>query len=283
MDGGDHSRRAWAHYALGKVERALDDAALAVESTGRAKWPWQGPGCWQLPAGSIRQWRTWITRLWLDPHHPEALFLRASVYRDRPCPPEQAKADCEASLADFTAVLHLNPRHADSYASRASTRIGLQDFAAALADCEKAIQLDSKCVLAYRVRGKIHQQQGNLARLSMIFRPASAWLRATPSLMSAGPRLTPSRTTWSRRWPIAIVPSKSTPSAPGLCPAWTGPPQLDQHDQALADCSQAIGLGLEVPNLYLCRANLHFLKNRLAEAMLDCNQALRVAPGTWRR
>ena len=38
-------------------------------------------------------------------------------------------------------------------------------------------------------------------------------------------------------------------------------------------------MGLEFPRLYLCRANIHAIENRLAQAMLDCNQALRVAPG----
>jgi tetratricopeptide (TPR) repeat protein len=273
--------RAWTYFALGKSDRALDDANLAVELEP-SEPNWLLARARLLAAcGLFDKAMADLDRaLSLDPHHPEGLFLRGSVYRDRPCPPEQAKADFEASLADFSALVRLSPRRAESYVSRASIRVRLDDITGALADCRQAIQLDSKCMLAYRVRGKILQQQGDLEQAIEEFSTA-IHLAPTDAIgfvcraeaYAAQGQMENCLADCGRA--IEIDPQ----CAPAFALRGMSRFQQEQYDQALADCSEAIRLGFELPNIYLCRANIHFLENRLAQAMSDCNQALRVAPG----
>lgn len=273
--------RAWTYYALGKTDRALDDATLAVDlDPDEANWRLARARLLAAGGKFAEALADIDCALALDPHHCDGLFLRASVYRDRPCAAEQAKADFQASLADFTTVLHLHPGHAESYASRASIRMRLEDAAGAEADCTKAIQLDPKCILAYRVRGKIRQQQGNLDEAIDDF---STGIRLAPADAVGYACRAEAYAAQNKLEEVAADCSRAIEIDARYAPAFALRGlthfQLDHYDQAFADCSEAIRLGLEFPNLYLCRANIHFLENRLVQAMLDCNQALRVAPG----
>ena len=144
----------------------------------------------------------------------------------------------------------------------------------------KAIELDANCVLAYRVRGKIRQQEGQLDEAIDDFSTA---IRLAPADAVGYACRAEAYAARNKLEEVVADCGRALEIDPQYAPAYALRGltrfQLEQYDQALADCSEAIRLGFEFPNLYLCRANVHFIENRLAQAMLDCNQALRVAPG----
>jgi tetratricopeptide (TPR) repeat protein len=273
--------RAWSWFALGKADRAMEDISRAIElEPEELNWRIARARLLAATARFDEAMADLDHVLALDPHHSEGLFLRGSIYRDRPCPAEQAKADFQAAMADFSAVVRLNPNRAEAYALRASICLRLEDLDAAGADCQRAIELDAKCMLAYRVRGKLRQQQGKLEQALEDF---SAAIELVPN-EAIGYVCRAEAYAVDSQLEKEVADCDRAIEIDGQCaPAYAlrglGRFQLGQHDLALADCSEALRLGLGLPNVYLCRANIYFLKDRLPEAMADCNQALQVMPG----
>lgn len=211
--------RAWTYQAMGKMERAFEDAALAIELEPEEPNWLVARTRLSASVGMFDKAMADLNHaLALDPHHSDALFLRASVYRDRPCPVEQAKADFEASLADFTAVLYLHPGHAESYASRASIRMRFEDEAGTLADCTRRSSWTPSASWRTASAASSASSKASWTRRSRIFRPASAWRLPTPPVMRAVPRPMRPRTAWRMSWPIAAAPSRSTPAMPRPMP-----------------------------------------------------------------
>jgi len=238
--------RAWTFFALGNLDRALADATSAVElEPDEPNWLLARARLLATCSMFDKAMEDLNHALLLDPHHPEALFLRAHVYRDRPCTTEQIKADFEASLADFSAVLHLNPGHAESYSSRASVLMRLEDYAAALADCEKAIQLDSGCISAFLCRANIHAIENRLAQAMLDCNQA---LRVVPGYVEAL-------------------------SARGMVRT-----RLGLFREALSDFNQAVRQLPESPLLYLHRGNAYGTLEDHRAALDDFSEAIRLYP-----
>jgi len=131
-----HAARAWLYADLGSWARAYDDADVLIElEPDEPNWLVMRAKL-RAASGKFDEAIEDLNRsLFLAPHCAETLFIRAQVYCDRPSASDQAKADFEAALADFTAVLRLHPEHALSYACRASVRLQLNDLTGARTDC----------------------------------------------------------------------------------------------------------------------------------------------------
>lgn len=57
--------------------------------------------------------------------------------------------DRKAAIADYTRVIELQPKNADAYALRGTIHLSLGRKADALADLQKAVQLDPTLKLEY--------------------------------------------------------------------------------------------------------------------------------------
>lgn len=87
----------------------------------------------------------------------KAHYLRGEVY--------ELKLDDERSRADFEIVLSLKPRTASDYAWRGKTKGRLGDGPGAARDYDKAIELDSRCALAYAARANRNSRKDPAAAM----------------------------------------------------------------------------------------------------------------------
>jgi tetratricopeptide (TPR) repeat protein len=69
-------------------------------------------------------------------------------------------ANYDAAIADSNRALNINPRHALAYNNRANDKLRKGDFAGALADCNESIALDSSAALPYYNRGYVYMNLG---------------------------------------------------------------------------------------------------------------------------
>lgn len=93
-----------------------------------------------------------------------------------------AGGDPAAALADLDRAIELDPSYADAYANRGSIRHLLGDYSAALADLDRAIDLDPGLASAYNNRGAVRLMQWDLDRAIADF---DAALALDPSLHQA--------------------------------------------------------------------------------------------------
>ena len=75
---------------------------------------------------------------------------------------KQAKGDLEGAIADFNRAIELNPRDAQAYNNRGNPKQDKGDLEGAIADYNRAIELDPKYAKAYYNRGLAKQAKGDL-------------------------------------------------------------------------------------------------------------------------
>jgi tetratricopeptide (TPR) repeat protein len=92
----------------------------------------------------------------MDPQSVTALMNRGAAYGN--------KGDYDNAIADFNAVLRINPAHAAAYAERGLSFSRKGDKAKAIADYETAIRLNPKLATAYNNRGTAYMARGDQAR-----------------------------------------------------------------------------------------------------------------------
>ena len=158
-------QRAWLYVELEAFDRAWEDATAAMEADpeepqwllGRAKIL-AARGKFDLALADLDR------AVQLDPHHFESLLIRAMVYRDRPSPQDQVRADCQLAIAGFTAALRVNREYVPAYGYRAEMRQQVDDLEGAMADCEQALRRDPHFGFAYAIRGHVALRQGARAQ-----------------------------------------------------------------------------------------------------------------------
>jgi tetratricopeptide (TPR) repeat protein len=96
-----------------------------------------------------------IHTLWVQEGSPAATLLLSRGDRDL-----HGNADDEA-LADFDAVLVLEPKFAEGYSHRAVAKATLGDYAGAIRDIEAVLTLDPRHFSALQGLSRIAEQQGN--------------------------------------------------------------------------------------------------------------------------
>ena len=107
-----------------------------------------------------------IRALWVREASPAAVLLLSRGEREM-----QADADEEA-VADFDAVLALEPSYAEGYNHRAAAKAALGDFAGAIQDIEATLSRDPRHFPALQGLSHIAERQGNWAGA------LEAWRRA---------------------------------------------------------------------------------------------------------
>ena len=63
------------------------------------------------------------------------------------------KKDYQGAIADFDKAIEINPKYADAYNNRGNAKNQLKQYQEAIADYNKAIELNPKNVQAYNNRG----------------------------------------------------------------------------------------------------------------------------------
>jgi tetratricopeptide (TPR) repeat protein len=96
-----------------------------------------------------------IRRLWAEQPSPAAALLMARADRE-------LHGDAEGdAIADYDAVLDLEPDYAEGYTHRAVARAAAGDPRGAIADIEQALAHDKRDFAALEALSRIAEQQGN--------------------------------------------------------------------------------------------------------------------------
>ena len=94
----------------------------------------------------------------------------------------------QPALDDFNAALRMNPEQADAYLNRGVAKITLGQYADALVDIQKGIDLGpSEIALGYYDRAIAHERLGNIREAYFDYQRA---LKAAPNFQAAATALT---------------------------------------------------------------------------------------------
>jgi tetratricopeptide (TPR) repeat protein/serine/threonine protein kinase len=155
------------------------------------------------------------------------------------------------AVAIFTGCILKRPDHAYAYYCRSIAYSGLNRHEDSLADCSKAIELDSTFALAWNNRGAAYADLGQHDKALADFSKA---INLDPKF--AAP--------WRNRG-IAYY-------------------KLRQHDKAVADISRAIELDPKLAEAWTCRATAYCELNQYDKALVDSSKAIeldRKYAGAW--
>jgi tetratricopeptide (TPR) repeat protein len=84
----------------------------------------------------------------------------ASLYYYRGCI-RQDNLDARGAIADFDRAIELDSKMAAAYATRATANLALNRLDEGLADCDRSIELDPNCEYAYHNRGAMRDYRGD--------------------------------------------------------------------------------------------------------------------------
>ena len=76
-------------------------------------------------------------------------------------PPRTRLGDYQGAIADYDRALELNPQFAQAYYNRGNAKRTLKDYQGAIADYDKAIELNPRFAQAYYNRGVAKSDLGN--------------------------------------------------------------------------------------------------------------------------
>lgn len=200
----------------------------------------------------------------LDPRNPLPLVRRAGVYRfkgwfameteydkhaaDRPKPASSrafigaGRESFGRALADYNRAIRLKSDDAAVYLQRADVRYLVGETDGALADCDEAIRLDSANPRTFMARAGLNDLRGNHERAIADY--------------DAAARLKPG-------WYLPFF-------GRGLAHAAMG-----QYERAVEDYDHAIRLWPEDDTVLTERCRARLILGRLADALTDCDAALK--------
>jgi tetratricopeptide (TPR) repeat protein len=158
--------------------------------------------------------------------------------------PAEARAIANQTIRDYNELIKLDPT-AGAYNGRGWAYVTKQDYDRAIADFDKAIELDPKYTPAYNNRGNVYRDKGD-------------YDKAIANLNQA----------------IALNP-KYRLSFNNRCLAYIG---KKDYDHAIADCTQAIALYPKYLTAYNNRGFAYYGKGDYDKAIADLNQAIVLDP-----
>jgi lipoprotein NlpI len=162
------------------------------------------------------------------------------------------KRDFDRAIADYDRAIQLDPKYAFAYNNRGEAWRNRGDLDRAIADFNEAIRLDPRYWFAYDNRGDARREKGDLDSAIADFSEA---IRLSP------PKFRDAFAYKSRG------------------DAWRDKGVLDR---AIADYDQAIRLDPNDAFVYNSRGNAWSDKANLACAIADFDQAIRLDPKDWR-
>jgi tetratricopeptide (TPR) repeat protein len=170
---------------------------------------------------------------------------RARAYGNR-CAALTYRKDYDRAIADCDKAIELDPKPARGYYVRCWVYLQKEDYDRGIADCDKAIELDPKFAKAYLDRC------GNYWGKKDYDRAISDCNKA-----------------------IELEP-KFAEAYTARCLIYT---QKQERDRAIADCDQAIELDPKSARAYNLRCLNRVTVGQLQSALADCNESLSLRPG----
>lgn len=199
------------------------------------------------------------------------------LYIDRGITLSYLKRNSEAMEA-ITKAIEKQPLFF-AYASRGLIRINLKDYHSAIADINKALELQPDYVLAYSLRGLVRYQLKDFKKAQADLNQAiklqhnfalAYWIRGLVRYELKDPK----GTLDDYNQAIKLDPDNA------IAYFYRGfaRNELKDYQGAIADYNQAIKLDPHNANYYSNRGRVRFAMNDPKGAIADCNQAIKVEP-----
>jgi tetratricopeptide (TPR) repeat protein len=157
-----------------------------------------------------------------------------------------SKQKYNEALADIDKAVQLEADHAATHELRGLILLGLEKYDEAVASFDEAGKLEPSSALPYQHRGELYRQKGDLEKAAQ--------------QLSKALELSPDN--------VATLLVRAAVYY-----------ELKQTDKALQDCEQAIRVAPRIAQPYLMRAEILAASNRLDEAIKQLEELLQLAPG----
>jgi tetratricopeptide (TPR) repeat protein len=155
------------------------------------------------------------------------------------------KRNYDQAIADYNKALEINPESADAYNNRGAAYDKKGNYDQAIADCNKALQINPESAEAYNNRGIAYDGKGNFNQAIADYNKA---LEINPKYADA----------YNNRG--AAYQGKGN------------------YDQAIADCNKALEINPEYAHAYNNRGAAYDMKGNYDQAIADYNEALEINP-----
>ena len=191
----------------------------------------------------------------------------------------RAKGDFDAALADLNKALQLDPNSAPALIERASIYQARDDFDRAIADYDRTLRFNQNLGEAYGGRASAYQGKGDLDRALADFGEAVRLDPASASLRVHRGAVYEAKGDYDRAIADYDAALERDPNMASVHNS-RGLAYLakSDFDRALADFSAAIELDPKLTDAFLNRANVYRDKQDFARAREDLETALRLDP-----
>jgi tetratricopeptide (TPR) repeat protein len=208
-----------------------------------------------------------------------AFGQQTAKYFDRSGLAKERSGDYQGAIADYNRAIELNPKYAVAYDDRASAKGLAGDNDGALADCNKAIELNPRYALAYANRGGAKGEKGDLDGATADCNRA---LELDPNCMLAYDN----RGTIKSREGDLDGAKADYDHAIELSPKFavtynnrgTVEESKGEYHDAVVDFNEAIQLDPKFAIAYVNRAGAKMHRGHYEDAIADCNRAIELDP-----
>jgi tetratricopeptide (TPR) repeat protein len=166
------------------------------------------------------------------------------------------RGEFDQAIDDFTHAEEAEPDSAVPLERRAAAYLKMEDYRAAVADCDSALKIDKKLASAYFVRGLAEKARGELEKASEDFSQALANGRERVDVLV-------------QRGEINRARAKIAPNRDEV-------PKLLQ--KSMADFDRAVKIDGHLPELRVQRALVALDIGDYSKAVADCDEALKADP-----
>ena len=192
---------------------------------------------------------------------------------------QSERSKLESALADYDRALEINPQDSDIYNNRGNIYYTRGELKLALADYNKALEFDSQNSLAYKNRSGLHRYKGEF---ELAFADLNRALKINPRYAEA---YNNRGLLYSEQGEFELAfadLNRALKINPQLAEAYYNRGNLYNNrreaESALADYNQALQINPKLTEVYLNRGNLYFEQGRLELALADYDKALELSP-----
>ena len=171
--------------------------------------------------------------------------VRTRAFRNKNCPPDTGKVDCDKAIADSTQAIKLNPKDINALFNRGEAYSKRSDYIEAAKDFTQVIRINPKHAKAFYGRGTVHYERDDYDRAIADFtRAIKLGLKDADASYKRGKAYF----------------------------------EKDNYRKAIADFTQAIELGSKNADTFYNRGKAYFSKGNYEKAIADCTQAIEFDP-----
>jgi tetratricopeptide (TPR) repeat protein len=190
----------------------------------------------------------------LNPKMEEAYYVRGVA--------RAAKKDIELALEDYNKAISINSNYVQAYLNRSIISLMKRDPEKAIADTCKVMDINSGLPAAYYIRGVAYANENNMQQAISDYDKA---IKLDPLYVQA--YLDRAFAYANKEKAKMSQEDKNSPVA--YINIGIGKLNIADYDQAISDCSKAIGLAPKNTNAYLSRARIYIMGNDYDKAWAD--------------